>query len=103
VIQVAEGEEASVARFKKLADGPVPVIAAAYEPSLAFVRSLIRAGAHDVVPLPLDLHELETALDPIRRMAAAQAPSQRAGHQKVVAIIKSEGGVGATALLTQLA
>jgi pilus assembly protein CpaE len=103
VVQVMEGNEQSVARFKKLAEGPVPLIAAAYEPSLSFVRSLVRAGAHDVVPLPLDPEELETALDPIRRMVASQATRQRAGHQKVVTVIKSEGGVGATALLTQVA
>ena len=103
VIQVTEGDEKSVARFKKLAGGPVPLIAAAYDPSLALVRSLVRMGAHDVVPLPLDPEELETALDPIRRMAAAQGPRPKAGYQKVVAIIKSEGGVGATALLGQLA
>jgi pilus assembly protein CpaE len=103
VVQVTENDEASLARFKKLAEGPVPLIGAAYDPSLAFVRSLVRMGAHDVVPLPLDPEELETALDPIRRMAAAQGPRPKAGHQKVVAIIKSEGGVGATALLSQLA
>ena len=103
VVQVTENDEASLARFKKLSEGPVPLIAAAYEPSMAFVRSLVRMGAHDVVPLPLDPQELETALDPIRRMSATQGPRQKAGHRKVVAIIKSEGGVGATALLSQLA
>lgn len=103
VIQVTENDEASLARFRKLAEGPVPLIAAAYDPSLTFVRSLVRLGAHDVVPLPLDPEELETALDPIRRMAAAQGPRPKAGHQKVVAIIKGEGGAGATALLGQLA
>lgn len=103
VVQVIEGDDKSVARFKALAEGSVPLIAAAYEPSLSFVRSLVRAGAHDVVPLPLDPQELETALDPIRRMISAQGPRQRAGHQKVVTIIKSEGGVGATALLGQVA
>ncbi len=103
VIQVTENDDASLARFKKLAAGPIPLIAAAYDPPLALVRSLVRLGAHDVVPLPLDLQELETALDPIRRMAAAQGPKAKAGHQKVVTIIKSEGGVGATSLLGQLA
>ena len=103
VVQVTEGNEKSIARFKALSAGPVPLIAAAYEPSLSFVRSLVRAGAHDVVPLPLDPEELETALDPIKRMVAEQGPRLRAGHQKVVTVIKSEGGVGATALLTQLA
>jgi pilus assembly protein CpaE len=103
VVQIAEADATSVERFAKLAEGPVPLIAAAYEPSLGLVRKLVRAGAHDVVPLPLDPGELETALDPIRRMVAAQGPRQRAGHQKVVTIIKSEGGVGATSLLGQVA
>lgn len=103
VVQVTDGDDRSLARFKKLAEGPVPLIAASYEPSMKLVRALVRAGAHDVVPLPLDPEELETALDPIRRMVAAQGPRPRAGRQKIVTIIKSEGGIGATALLTQLA
>jgi pilus assembly protein CpaE len=103
VVQVTEGDDRSIARFKALAEGPVPLIAAAYEPTMKLVRTLVRAGAHDVVPLPLDPEELETALDPIRRMVAAQGPRMRAGHQKIVTIIKSEGGVGATSLLGQLA
>lgn len=103
VVQVNCDDPGSVSRFEELAKGPVPLIAAAYEPPLAFVRKLVRAGAHDVVPLPLDPEELEAALDPIRRMAAAQGPRARAGHQKIVTMIKSEGGVGATALLGQLA
>ena len=57
----------SVHRIIAAADLRPELIAAAYEPPLAFVRSLVRAGAHDVVPLPLDPEELETALDPIRR------------------------------------
>ena len=103
VVQVTDGDDKSVTRFKQLAEGPVPLVAAAYEPSMSFVRSLVRAGAHDVVPLPLDPAELETALDPIRRMVASQGPRARTGHQKMVAMIKSEGGVGATSLLGQLA
>jgi len=103
VIQVTEGDDRSFDRFKQLAEGPVPLIAAAYEPSMKLVRALVRAGAHDVVPLPLDPEELETALDPIRRLAAAQGPRSRPGHQKIVTVIKSEGGVGATSLLSQLA
>ena len=78
VVQVTEGDEHSIARFKKLAEGPVPLIAAAYEPSMKLVRTLVRAGAHDVVPLPLDPEELETALDPIRRMVASPWRRDRA-------------------------
>jgi len=103
VIQVNADDSTAVAHFEQLARGSVPLIAAAYDPPMALVRALVRAGAHDVVPLPLDPAELETALDPIRRMVAAQGPRQRAGIHKIVAVIKSEGGVGATALLGQLA
>jgi pilus assembly protein CpaE len=103
VVQVTDGDDLSIARFKLLAEGPVPLIAAAYDPSMKLVRALVRAGAHDVVPLPLDPEELETALDPIRRMAGAHGSRPKAAHQKLVTVIKSEGGIGATALLGQLA
>ena len=39
-----------------------PLIAAAYDPPLALVRSLVRAGAHDVVPLPLNIETLRPRL-----------------------------------------
>ena len=103
VIEVAESNKASRERFAKLAEGGVPLIATAYEPSLAFVRALIRMGAHDVVPLPIELAELETALDPIRRQHASASARQRTGDTRLAIVIKGEGGVGATALLGQLA
>lgn len=103
VVQVSADHPASVERFKMLAKGSVPLIAAAYDPSLSFVRELVRAGAHDVVPLPLDPKELETALDPIRRMMAVAPQKGKAGQRRIVTVIKSEGGVGATALLAQMA
>lgn len=103
VIQVNRDEPASIKRFQKLAAATsTPLIAAAYEPPLAFVRSLIRAGAHDVLPLPLDVADLESSLAPIRDSIAGQGQSAATGSAKVVSIIKSVGGVGATALLTQL-
>lgn len=103
VVQVDRDSPASVKRFQKLALATkTPLIAAAYEPPLAFVRSLVRAGAHDVVPLPLDIADLETSLAPIREDLAKQDQTARSGAAKVVSIIKSVGGVGATALMTQL-
>ena len=103
VIQVNRDQPASIKRFQTLAAATkTPLIAAAYEPPLAFVRSLIRAGAHDVVPLPLDVADLEAALAPIRDAIAGDGQSTTTGSAKVVSIIKSVGGVGATALLTQL-
>src|SRR5688500_13053965 len=73
VIQVDRDAPASIKRFQKLAaDTKTPMIAAAYEPPLSFVRALVRAGAHDVVPLPLDVADLETSLAPIRDELARQ-------------------------------
>ena len=103
VIQVDADTPASVKRFERLArTTKVPLIAAAYEPPLALVRTLIRCGAQDVVPLPLDLAELESALLPVMRDAAPHEPVQARGG-RVVSVIKSVGGAGATAILGQLA
>ena len=104
VVQVDPGEPESVSRFEKLASATrTPLIAAAYEPPLALVRALVRAGAHDVVPLPLDIADLETSLMPIREEIARQSQSDSAANGKVVSVIKSVGGIGATSLLAQVA
>ena len=104
VIQVDSENGASVKRFQKLAQSvSTPLIAACYEPPLALVRSLIRAGAHDVIPLPLSADELEASLAPVRDELDRRAVQATATNAKLVSVIKSVGGVGATALLGQLA
>lgn len=103
IIQVDRDNPASVKRFQKLAAVTrTPLIAAAYDPPLAFVRSLIRAGASDVVPLPLDIIDLETSLAPIAESFARRDQHDAAKPARVVSVIKSLGGVGATSLLCQL-
>ena len=103
IVQVDPDTPASVKRFQKLAAATAtPLIAAAYDPPLALVRSLVRAGAHDVVPLPLDVEDLEASLAPIRdELASDSHASATIGKQ--ISVIKSVGGVGATALLCQVA
>jgi pilus assembly protein CpaE len=104
VVQVDQASPSSVKRFEKLAAATkTPLIAAAFEPPLALVRSLVRAGAHDVVPLPLDVADLETSLLPIRDQLARNAASGQSANGRLVSVIKSVGGIGATSLLTQLA
>jgi pilus assembly protein CpaE len=104
VIQVDADSAASIKRFEKLAKSvDTPLIAAAYEPPLALVRSLIRAGAHDVIPLPLSFDDVETSLAPIVEQQSKRSEAALVSHAKLVSVIKSVGGVGATALLTQLA
>ena len=103
IVEVAADNPRSIKRFELLAKrSRTPLIATVYEPPLALVRALIRAGAHDVLPLPLDLAEIEAALAPLRdRLNEASADQTRRG--KLVTVIKSAGGAGATALLGQLA
>lgn len=104
VVQVEAESAASVKRFQALAQATAtPLIAAAYEPPLALVRSLIRAGAHDVIPLPLRAEDLEASLAPIRDDLGKRKTMSDTAKAKVVSVVKSVGGVGATALLTQMA
>jgi pilus assembly protein CpaE len=104
VVQVDPDTPASVKRFQKLADAvETPLIAAAYEPPLALVRSLLRAGAHDVVPLPLALDDLEAAIANLPDRASKSQAHQDVQTGKLVSVIKGVGGVGATALLAQTA
>jgi pilus assembly protein CpaE len=103
VIQVDRDEPTSVKRFQALAAATkTPLIAAAYDPPLAFVRALMRAGARDVLPLPLDMVDLETSLAPIAENLARREQAEHTRHAKVVSVIKSLGGVGATSVLSQL-
>nr|WP_239017015.1 AAA family ATPase [Sphingomonas ginkgonis] len=104
VVQVDADTPASIKRFEKLAgESQTPLLAACYEPPLALVRSLIRLGAHDVLPLPLALDDLETALAPLAERRSADAADKLVRNARLVSVVKSRGGAGATALLTQLA
>ena len=104
VVQVDMDTPASIKRFEKLvAATETPIVVAAYNPPLAFYRALIKAGAHDVVSLPIQLAELEVALAPVRAAREAIAHGPATTSSRIVSMIKAEGGVGATALLTQLA
>jgi len=104
VVEVNPDSAASLKRFEKLAAATkTPLIAAAYDPPLSLVRTLVRAGAHDVVPLPLDVADLETSLLPVADEIRRRDTVARSANGKLVAVIKSVGGVGATAMLSQLA
>lgn len=104
VVQVDASNPASVKRFEELAHAlSAPLIAAAYDPPLAQVRSLIRAGAHDVIPLPLNVEELETSLAPVRDEMLTRGHDIPASTGKLVSVMKSRGGIGASGLLSQFA
>jgi pilus assembly protein CpaE len=104
VIQVDADTAASIKRFQKLASTvETPLVAACYDPPLALVRSLIRSGAHDVIPLPLSFEDVESSLAPLAQQLSERSEAAIATNAKLVSFIKSEGGVGATSLMSQLA
>ncbi|MEO8618990.1 MAG: hypothetical protein ABI412_06475 [Sphingomicrobium sp.] len=103
VVQVDADNAASLERFRKLVVGKTPIIAALYDPPLKVVRELILAGAHDVMPLPIENAELERSLSPIRAEIDERSSSLDNKSGKIVAMLKAVGGVGATSLLTQTA
>jgi pilus assembly protein CpaE len=104
IVEVVPSQPASIARFEALAKTTrLPLVAAVHDPQLALVRALVRAGAHDVIPLPLELSDLETSLAPLRERVDRMQAASPVKRGKVVTVIKSVGGVGATMLATQLA
>ncbi len=104
VVQVDPDTPASVKRFERLAAATeTPLIAASYNPPLTLVRALLRSGAHDVLPLPLVLEELEASIAPLANEHSAKDVQTYAGTSRLVTVIKSRGGCGATALTNQLA
>ncbi|WP_426265766.1 AAA family ATPase [Sphingomonas sp. LHG3443-2] len=105
VVQVDADSSASVKRFERLVASvsDTPVIAAAFEPPLALVRSLLRSGAHDVLPLPLSLDDLETSIAPLAQQVQQKEVQALASSSRLVTFCKARGGSGATAIASQLA
>lgn len=79
-------------------DGP-PVIVVVRSTSLATVRELMRLGMTDVVPQPIAKADMEQALTHAR--AALDAKPEVGG--RILSVMRSCGGVGATALAIQMA
>lgn len=104
VVQVDADSGASIKRFQMLAEQvSTPLIAASYDPPLSLVRTLLRGGAKDVLALPLSVEELEAVLLPLSEEVAKRRDVVPVSKGKLVTIMKSVGGVGATSLLSQLA
>ena len=80
----------------------IPVAAAARALTVDATRRLMRAGAIDVLPLPIVTADLAHAVDEAvrsRPMRPGSAAPARSG--KVVAFLGAMGGVGVTTLVTQ--
>jgi pilus assembly protein CpaE len=104
IVEAVPSSQESLARLAALraAHPMLPVVAAVRDPSVQVVRALLKAGVNDVLSLPLRVEELRTVLEQLR------ADMQRDAHHdarlgKIVSIVRSVGGVGATTLATQAA
>ncbi len=100
IVEVAASDADAVASFARVvAEQPRPVIAAAQGLKPGTMRALMRAGAVDVVALPLDAGELDDALLTARE-AIVRRP-QTAAKGRVISFMRAVGGAGATALACQ--
>lgn len=78
------------------------VIALLRDGNVSLIRQLLQLGVKDVLGLPLQTADLKTALEQIRDgMNARNDNDQSRG--KVISVIRSVGGVGATMIATQAA
>lgn len=102
VVEVRPDSLTSLRRIEKLrAQHPkLPIIAAVRDASISAMRTLLRAGVSDVLTLPLLRRELDAIVARLRGEMAAGAPQ---AEGKLVTVIKSVGGVGASSILTQSA
>lgn len=109
VLEIAPREAADLEAFDRivhLTGGQVPVIAAVEGLTVADTRTLLRAGALDVLPLPFTAEELRQAVEPARRPArpaqprGAQQQPRRQG--KVISFLGTTGGAGVTSIASQL-
>ncbi|MFZ5618246.1 MAG: AAA family ATPase [Pseudomonadota bacterium] len=74
------------------------------EPTADIVRRLFRAGVTDVLPTPVMPVELVAALDTARgRHAIVRSAGEGAPKGKIVMVLKTAGGVGATTVAANLA
>ena len=102
VVEVRPDSLTSLRRIEKLrAQYPkLPIIAAVRDASISAMRTLLRAGVSDVLTLPLLRRELDAIIARLRGEMAAGAPQ---AEGKLVTVIKSVGGGGASSILTQSA
>lgn len=104
LVEVDPASPLSIRRLGTAAQLPLHpfVVAAVRDPTLAQVRQLLREGVRDVIGLPLLAEEIEALLTQARHeLDASRIAAGTSG--KLVSVVKSVGGVGATAIATQLA
>lgn len=95
----AAGAVADLARLLRETAGGRPVIAIVRDATVQLVRELMRTGALDVLPRPVAAVDLANALNHVR----AQAGTRDRAEGRVITLLRSCGGIGATTLAVQSA
>ncbi len=77
------------------------IVLSSHETSPQMILNCIRAGAQEFVSRPMDIAELEKALDHIRKLLERSAP-QGKKRGKVLTVFSVKGGIGATSVVANL-
>jgi pilus assembly protein CpaE len=103
VLEVDPADAASLARIGKVREGHplLPIIAALHDADAKAVGALVRQGLADVARLPFDAAELAVQVGAVLGELTLAANGQRLAPLVVVA--GSNGGCGATTVITHLA
>lgn len=101
IVSVAASEVEAAARRLAVRPAGAPVIIALKDSDVRTSRRLMQAGAADVLVAPVAEAALALSLE--RILASVEAQGPRAPTGRVVTLLKAGGGVGATAIGTQLA
>lgn len=93
----------SFERFCREQAERLPVIGAVRDLSVSVTRSMLRAQAVDVLPLPFSAVELLQAVENGRERLAQMRPDSSRRGGRVISFVGALGGIGVTALASQAA
>lgn len=107
-LEVQSGSTASLDRIRHIRQHrpELPVIAAVRDADVALVRALLKTGVCDVIELPLSIRQLTESIGEVLARgdhAPGKNPLHDQRHGKLISVVKSIGGVGATNVAVHLA
>lgn len=77
------------------------IVLSSHETSPQMILNCIRAGAQEFVARPMDIAELEKAIEHIRKLLERSVPQGRKRGQ-VITVFSVKGGIGATSVVANL-
>ena len=104
VVEIDPQDPRSMRRVAEIRDRrpDLPQIVALNDANISTVRQLLRQGVTDVVSIPLRMEEILDSAADVAREITDVAPAQT-NLCPMLAVVRAQGGEGATTLATQLA